>query len=119
MFGSTRLRGFQMLGCIKRMKTLCTLLCLGLAGIAVSARAQGVLPATQPLTLQGDLSAQMVAGIDKFLMRGIELSTEERATLWKRDFSSREAYETSVASNRELFRRFIGAVDGRLAPTGL
>jgi dienelactone hydrolase len=107
-------------GHIKRMKTLRSFLCLCLSGFTVSARAQEtVLPATQPLTLQGDLSAQMVAGIDRFLMREIEQSTAERAKLWRRDFASREAYEASVAPNRERFRRLIGAVDRRLAPTGL
>jgi dienelactone hydrolase len=102
------------------MKTLRSLLCLCLSGFTVSARAQeAVLPATQPLTLHGDLSAQMVAGIDKFLMREIEQSTAGRPKRWRRDFASREAYEASIAPNRERLRRFIGAVDGRLAPTGL
>src|SRR5206468_176722 len=31
------------------------------------------LPGTQPLTMDGDIAAQMVAGIDKFLLREIEL----------------------------------------------
>jgi dienelactone hydrolase len=105
---------------IKRMKTLCPFLCLYLSGLAICARAQeSILPGTQSLSLHGDLSAQMVEGIDKFLLREIERSTGERSRLWKRDFSSREAYEQSVASNRERLRKFIGAVDGRLSPTGL
>ena len=49
-------------------------------GLTVDTNANAVtLPATQPLTLQGDLSAQMVAGIDKFLMREIEQSVEAAA----------------------------------------
>jgi hypothetical protein len=120
MFGSTAWRGFPMLCRIKRMKTLHTFLCLCLFGFAVFTRAQdAILPGTQPLTLKGDLSAQMVEGIDKFLLREIERSTSERPSLWKRDFSSREAYESSVGPNRERFRRFIGAVDGRLAVSEL
>jgi len=115
MFGSTGSGAFLMLCRIKRMKTLHTFLCLCLSGFAVFTRAQdAVLPGTQPLTLKGDLSAQMVEGIDKFLLREIERSTGERPTWWKRDFSSREAYESSVGPNRERFRKFIGAVDGRL-----
>src|ERR1039458_3806149 len=35
--------------------------------------AQDVLPNTQPLILQGDISTQMVAGIDKFLDRELEI----------------------------------------------
>ena len=46
------------------------------------------LAGTSPLTTEGDLSAQMVAGIDRFLMREIDRSVEERAKLWQRDLSS-------------------------------
>jgi dienelactone hydrolase len=64
-----------------------------------------------PLTMQGDLSAQMVEGIDRFLMRTTEASVNGRASFWNRDFASRERYESSVASNRERFRKCIGAVE--------
>jgi len=42
--------------------------------------AQDAAPLTgsKPLTLQGDLSAQMVAGISRFLDREIERSVTER-----------------------------------------
>src|SRR5436309_1342494 len=77
-----------------------------------SASAQeSVLPGTKALTLEGDLSVQMVAGADRFLMREIERSVEQRAKFWQRDFSSPEAYDKSVQTNRERFRRCIGAVD--------
>ena len=39
------------------------------------------LAGTQPLTMEGDIAAQMVAGIDKFLLREIELSVERREIL--------------------------------------
>jgi len=77
------------------------------------------LPGTQPLTLQGDLSAQMVAGIDAFLLRETEKSIAARTNFWKRDLSSRDAYEKSVAPNRERFREYIGAVDKRLPVAAL
>ena len=72
------------------------------------------LPGTQPLTWEGDLSTRMVEGIDRFLLREIERSFEERQKLWHRDFSSREAYEESVQPNRERLQNCIGAVDPRL-----
>lgn len=72
------------------------------------------LPDTQPLSLQGDLSAQMVAGIDQFLTREIEHSVARRQSHWRRDFSSREAYDQSVEPNRQRLRKIIGAVDERL-----
>ena len=96
------------------MKKLC--ICLGFSALLLSgapAQDNTALPGTLPLTRQGDLSAQMVEGIDKFLMREIERSVEERSKLWKRNFAAREAYEQSVAPNREHFRKLIGAVDSR------
>lgn len=109
------MRAFPMICPIKRMKTLRSFLCLCLSSFAICSRAQEpILPGTRPLALQGDLSAQMVEGIDKFLLREIERSTAERPRSWKRAFASREAYEQSIAPNRERFRKFIGAVDGRL-----
>src|ERR1051325_4290096 len=98
------------------MKLLNTSLCLCLFIVLrnTSAQESVPLPGTQPLTLQGDFSAKMVEGIDKFLLREIDRSVEERPKLWHRDFSSREGYEKSVAPNRERFRKLIGAVDPRL-----
>ena len=81
--------------------------------------AQDCLPHTQPLTLQGDLSAQMVAGIDRFLTRETEQAVGERLRYWRRDFSSVAAYDESVRTNRERLRTIIGAVDTRLPATAL
>src|SRR5262245_23241534 len=76
------------------------------------------LPGTSPLPSGGDRSAAMVEGIDRFLMRALADSVTNRATNWHRDFNSREAYERSIAPNREHLRRIIGAVDPRV-PTRL
>ena len=81
--------------------------------------AQEVLPHTQPLTLQGDLSAQMVAGIDRLLTRLTAQSIGERQQYWQRDFSSAEAYDRSVQPNRERLRSIFGAVDARFPVTAL
>jgi dienelactone hydrolase len=85
----------------------------------VACLAQEALPDTQPLTIQGELSAQMVAGIDRFLTRETEQSIGERQKYWQRDFSSAEAYDESVQPNRERLRTIIGAVDQRLEVTAL
>ena len=69
--------------------------------------------------MQGDLSAQMVAGIDRFLLRELEQSLINRQKFWQRDFSSREAYEKSVQPLRERLREIIGAVDQRLPVAAL
>ena len=72
------------------------------------------LPGTRPLTGDGDLSKVMLDGLHRFAEREIDASVKTRATLWKRDTSSREAYERSVEANRASFRRIIGVVDPRL-----
>src|SRR6266567_5190463 len=69
---------------------------LGLSCLAALGQSDETLPQTQPLTWDGDLSAKMVEGIDRFLMREIERSVQERQKHWHRDFSSREAYAKSV-----------------------
>ena len=83
------------------------------AGPGVLSRQPGNLPGTVELTWDGDLSARMVAGIDRFLMRRLEASPEGRAAFWERDFSSEADYARSVEANRERFRKIIGVVDRR------
>ena len=102
-----------------RLKLILTWLGLLAVVVQLARAAEEIAPlaGTQPLTLTGDLSAQMVAGIDKFLMRETEKSIAGRAQFWKRDFSSPEAYEKSVQPNRERLRQIIGAVDERLRGT--
>ncbi len=72
------------------------------------------LPGTQALTADGDLAAQMVAGIDKYLMRELAASVEKRKQYWKPDFSSPEAYAKSVQPNREHLKKILGVVDQRV-----
>jgi dienelactone hydrolase len=74
------------------------------------------LPNTRPLAIPGDLSEQMVSGIQQFLLRQIDQSVTNRAQFWRRDLSSAEAYERSVETNRARFRERIGAVDARVHP---
>jgi dienelactone hydrolase len=72
------------------------------------------LPGTRELTLQGDLAAEMVEGLDRFVTRELEASVETRGKFWNRDYSSTEAYNQSVAPNRERLLKITGAVDHRL-----
>ena len=91
------------------------ILCLG----PLFAEEPAVLPGTKPLTATGDLSAQMRAGIARFITREGERAVRERGRFWKRDLSSPEAYERSITSNRERLRRMIGLADSRLPVTAL
>ena len=91
--------------------TSCRLaLALLLCGLAFP---QSHLPGTTPLTTQGDLAAQMVDGINAFLLKETAVVSEQRASMWKRDYSSAEAYERSIAPHRDRLRKIIGAVDPR------
>jgi dienelactone hydrolase len=74
------------------------------------------LPETKPLTREGDLAAQMVAGIDHYLMRELAASVEQRTAYWKPDYSSVEAYQKSVQPNRERLKKILGIVDERVPP---
>jgi hypothetical protein len=83
------------------------------------AQTAATLDGTTPLTPEGDLSAQMVAGIDKFLMRQTDASVAERKKWWQRDTSSPQAYNQSVRTNRSHLWKIIGAMDARTAITDL
>src|SRR5579875_1894715 len=73
------------------------------------------LPETKPLTRDGDIAAQMVEGIDKYLMRELAASVENRKQYWKPDFSSADAYRKSVQPNRERLKKILGVVDQRVS----
>src|SRR5438093_3350674 len=72
------------------------------------------LAGTQPLTMEGDIASQLVAGVDRFLLRKIEESVERRARHWKRDFSSTEAYNKSIEPNRKRLAHILGIRDPRV-----
>ena len=88
------------------------LLVLGSAG-----RAAEPLPGTAPLVTEGNITSQLVAGADKFLLDEIAASVGRRPRHWHRDVSSPEKYATSVAANRQHLAKIIGAVDARLPIT--
>ncbi len=73
------------------------------------------LAGTQPLTLGGDIASQLVAGVDKFLLRETDRSVERRARFWHRDFSAPEAYSRSIETNRHRLAHILGVRDARVA----
>ena len=72
------------------------------------------LAGTEPLTAQGDLAAQMVDGIHRYLIQQTNASPESRRARWKPDFSSHAAYVASVEPNRERFNQIMGLIDKRI-----
>ena len=73
-----------------------------------------VLDGTTPLTIEGDLAAQMVEDLDGYVSRAVVRSAETRETLWNRDYSSHDAYTESVEPNCARLRKQIGCLDPRL-----
>jgi hypothetical protein len=65
------------------------------------------LPNTQQLTVQGDLAAQMVEGIDRFLMAQTTAAVRSRSAIWQPDLSSVEAYDKSIAPHRASLAKML------------
>lgn len=88
-------------------------------GFAASPAPQTVdptpLPGTEALTMSGDIASNLVAGVDRFLLRKIDESTARRAQFWHRDFSSPAAYNLSVETNRARLAHLLGVRDSRVA----
>ncbi len=87
------------------------------ATVALAQERPATFPGTEPLTADKPLDVLMVEGIDRFCLKEIEQAREQRESLWKRDFSSAEAYDKSMAPYREKFRTIIGVVDQRVPAT--
>ncbi|MCB1089222.1 MAG: dienelactone hydrolase family protein, partial [Verrucomicrobiae bacterium] len=88
--------------------------------VEVSAQAPAKLeplPGTAPIAWpEADLSERLMEGAHTFVERKLAEAREKRPARWAYDFTSPEAFETSVAPNRERFRRMIGVVDDRVSP---
>ena len=73
------------------------------------------LSGTEPLTMEGDIASELVAGVDRFLLREIDKSVVRRERYWKRDLSSHEAYNKSIEPNRKRLAHMLG-IRGELVP---
>lgn len=75
------------------------------------AKMPDVLPQTQRLKWEGDLSVRMMDGAHKFIEEKINETLPKRSKYWNRNFSSPSAYESSVEPNRKRFMKCIGVPD--------
>lgn len=98
-----------------------TLLCAAAFCCVATCRALAdeTLPGTQTLTMEGDITAQLVDGVDRFLLQQIEQSIKHRETFWQRDFASPQAYSASLEANRKQLRKILGVTDERIAVDAL
>ncbi|HEV2207253.1 MAG TPA: dienelactone hydrolase family protein [Verrucomicrobiae bacterium] len=93
------------------------LLFICLTGVCWYSSAQSQpLPGTAPLTAPGDLASNLIAGADRFLLRKINEAEVGRARFWHRNFSSWQAYEQSLATNRQHLAHILGVSDARVSP---
>ena len=81
--------------------------CLTALGHAV-ARADDPtpLPGTKALTLEGDVTSQLVDGVDRFLLKKTDESVARRAAFWKG--------EGAVETNRKRLASILGVTDPRV-----
>ncbi len=91
---------------------------LGTSALICAAQVQP-LPGTAPLTMEGDIASNLVAGVDRFLLRKLEESVAGRAQFWHRDVASGPAYEQSLATNRQRLAHILGVGDERASKVEL
>lgn len=72
------------------------------------------LEETALLDWEGDLAARLVQQADAFLLNELKASVSRRESLWKRDFSSVEAYQASISPGRERLAHLMGIRDPRV-----
>ena len=90
--------------CRRALRWLALAVAAAFSSLAGADDKAAVLPGARPLAETGDLSVKMVDGIHRVLDRKLAESVAGRARFWKRDLSSPEAYERSIAGNRERFK---------------
>src|SRR5262249_6606705 len=107
---------------MKTQRRFSSILCVFLVSVSsvtlwfVSSAGAEELPGTQPLTREGDIAAQMVAGIDKYLMRELDAAAKGGADKWQVDTTDLKSYLESVKPNRERLAKILGVVDERIKP---
>ncbi|HVU08551.1 MAG TPA: hypothetical protein VHG89_08435 [Verrucomicrobiae bacterium] len=77
------------------------------------------LPGTAPLTMEGDIASNLVAGVHQFLLRKLDESVNDEERFWHRDFSSWQAYNQSIATNRQHLAEILGVSDQRVDKVSL
>jgi dienelactone hydrolase len=72
------------------------------------------LPDTHPLTWQGDLAEQLVAGADRFLLRKLDESATTRDRAWPATYETDDARAQAIAAKRARLARLLGVREARV-----
>jgi dienelactone hydrolase len=89
------------------------------AAFSANAAEPETLPDTKPLTMEGDIAAQLVDGVDRFLLRKLADSVDKRKRHFSGDPFSPEAYAASLEPNRKRLKHILGIRDERVPFDGL
>jgi dienelactone hydrolase len=74
----------------------------------------GPLVGTEPLTMQGDIASELIAGVDRFLIRQIEVSAGHREADWLAHGEPSQATDDWLGQKRALLVNQLGMVDPRI-----
>jgi dienelactone hydrolase len=77
------------------------------------------LPNTKPLETAADIASEMVAGIDRFLLRELAKSKDRRAAAWQDALSSTQQFDSSLPIFQQRLATILGVRDERIASDGL
>lgn len=103
---------------VKHFIICLAIFCVGRSVEAFQSSVGEHLPGTVPLTWNwspDEISKEMMRGAHKLIDREIAASKDLRQLIWKRDFSSKDAYERSIDAQRQQLMTYVGAID-RIAP---
>ena len=79
------------------------------------ADAPKTLAGTAALTMTGDIASELVAGVDRFLLREIESAGKNRERFFTRDFRSIQGWNDRLEPNRKRLAHILGMRDARVA----
>jgi dienelactone hydrolase len=75
------------------------------------------LPGTAPLTMTGDIASELVAGVDRFLLREIEEAGKDRERFFRREYGSVRGWNDALEPNRKRLAHILGVRDPRVSYT--
>lgn len=74
----------------------------------------GRLGVFQPLKLEGDIASQLVAGVDRFLLREINKVDSRRVLKWKDEIAKARQQKEFFEAKRKEFAHILGVRDSRV-----